>query len=31
MSYESKCIRDVIVDQINRDLYLPIIYNKSDL
>ena len=28
MSYESKCIRDVILDNINRDLYLPAIQRE---
>ena len=28
MSYESKCIRDVISDEINKNLYLPAIQRE---
>jgi len=28
MSYESRCIRDIILDNINRDLYLPAIQRE---
>ena len=28
MSYESKCIRDIIVDGVNRDIFLPAIQRE---
>jgi uncharacterized protein with ParB-like and HNH nuclease domain len=28
MSYESRCIRDIIVDGINRDIFLPAIQRE---